>query len=214
MNNIRTSIDLVQNDAWIKNQINKELKKQLDIYLDNALKKIKPQIIQIVSNAITSSPEYNSLLNGDLKYEFGLPDSDTRLEQILKFWTKLNIEYNKFTINSDKLSGGFSINMIDSTYADVLSSSAAIFVTEKRDKLAWLEWLLLLGNKTIIKDYVVQMGYNPKSRTGRAIMKGVLKGKWSVPAEYAGTINDNWITRAIDGTEPKIKSVFLSALRV
>ena len=53
MNNIRTSIDLVQNDAWIKNQINKELKKQLDIYLDNALKKNK------ISNNSDSIKCYN-----------------------------------------------------------------------------------------------------------------------------------------------------------
>lgn len=103
--------------------------------------------------------------------------------------------------------------MIQSDYTDVLNSSAAVFKTEKGTDLNWLEWLLLFGSKTIIKDYEVEFGYNPRSRTGQAIMRGVKRGKWSVPYEFSGTQNNNWITRAIDSVESDIYKTLSEAMK-
>ena len=207
------NIELEENFTQINKKISNILKVELDKSFQRSFIKSKQIILDIVKNAIIRSPEYNSILNGTLKYEFGLPDSADRLNTILKFWTKINADYSKPKLIGNKLYGGFSIYMIDSTYSDVLASSAASFVTEKNSTLNWLEWLLLFGNKTIIKDYVVQFGYNPNSRTGKAIMKGVARGKWSVPSEFAGTAGNNWITRAIDSVDIQINNVIISILK-
>lgn len=211
MSNIRTKIELQDTTAEIEGKILRALRPELNKYLEKTFKKVKPLILGTITEAITSSPEYISLSSGDLKYEFGLPDSDNRLATILKFWTKINADYKSVSINNNKLAGGFTINMIDSSYSDVLGSSAAVFTTEKGTDLRWLEWLLLFGNKTIIKDYVVEFGANPRSRTGRAIMRGVQKGKWQVPSEFSGTQNNNWITRAIDSVESSIYKILYEA---
>lgn len=213
MSNIKYNINIVESNEQIANRILKALKVDLDKYLSKIFDKAKPKIVNLIHNAITSSPEYNSLLSGDLKYEFGLPDSDSRVKTILNFWTKINAEYKKVTINGSKLSGGFTLSMIKSDYSDVLSSSAAVFKTEKGTDLNWLEWLLLFGSKTIIKDYEVEFGYNPRSRTGQAVMRGVKRGKWSVPYEFSGTQNNNWITRAIDSVESDIYKTLSEAMK-
>ena len=213
MSNIRGSVSIVESNDQISAKILKALKVEFDKYLNKVFNKIKPKIITIVQNAITSSPEYNSLLSGDLKYEFGLPDSDSRLQIILNFWTKLNADYKKVSITGDRLSGGFTLNMISSDYNDILNNSAAVFTTEKGTDLHWLEWLLLFGSKTIIRDYEVEFGYNPRSRTGQAVMKGVKRGKWGVPYQFSGTQNNNWITRAIDSVESDVYKLLSEAMK-
>jgi hypothetical protein len=72
--------------------------------------------------------------------------------------------------------------------------------------LPWLQWLLLEGNATIVRNYTVSFGPNRFSRTGFALMRPSLQS-WKVPSEFAGTINDNWITRAIDGAESNIQKL-------
>jgi hypothetical protein len=213
MSTIRSKILLEESSDQIEDKILRALRPEVNKYLKRVFDSIKPQIINIVTNAIVNSPEYNSLLSGDLKYEFGLPDSSSRLGTILQFWKKINAEYKTISVQRKKLVGGFVINMIDKSYSDVLNLSVSSFITEKGSILNWLEWLLLFGNKTIIKDYTVEIGPNPRSRTGQAIMKGIQKSKWSVPSQFSGTPNDNWITRAIDSATPEINKLFNQALK-
>ena len=213
MSNIRGKIFIVETNAQIESKILRALKPELNKYLEKAFNKAKSKIVNAVVKAIKSTPEYQSLLSGDLKYEFGLPDSDSRIENILNFWKNITADFKKVSINSNKLSGGFTISMIDSDYSDVINSAAAVFTTEKGTDLNWLEWLLLFGNKTIIRDYVVEFGDNPRSRTGRAVMKGVKSGKLGVPPEFAGTKNNNWITRAIESADSEINSILKEATK-
>lgn len=207
------SLDIKNSDAEINQKILNVLKPQVNSYFRKVISTIKTPIIELVIQSIKSAPEYSSLLSGDLKYEFGLPDSDQRLDRILKFWEKLYIDNSPIKIVSNKLTGNFILKMIQSDFSDVINSSAAVLKTEKKQELNWLEWLLLFGNQTIIKNYEVEFGSNPRSRTGQAVMRGVKNGKWSVPSEFAGTINDNWITRAIDSIDPQINNILLKALK-
>jgi hypothetical protein len=213
MSIIRSKISLEESSDQIEEKILRALRPEINKYLKGVFDKVKPQIINIVTNSIINSPEYASLLSGDLKYEFGLPDSDSRINTILQFWKKINTEYKTVSIQNKKLVGGFVINMIDKSYSDVLNLSVSSLTTEKGSVLNWLEWLLLFGNKTIIKDYTVEIGPNPRSRTGKAIMKGVQRSKWSVPSQFSGTPNNNWITRAIDSVIPEINKLFNQELK-
>lgn len=213
MSNLRARVEIAETTDQIEGKILQALKPEVNKYLQKVFDKTKPRILQVLTDSIISSPEYSSLLSGNLKYEFGLPDSDNRVASILKFWQKLNVEYKSVSINGKKLVGGFVINMVDSSYTDVLSSASATFKTEKGTDLNWLEWLLLFGNKTIIKDYIVEFGPNPRSRTGQAVMKGIQKGKWSVPPSFSGTKNNNWITRAIDSSTPEINKILKEVVK-
>jgi hypothetical protein len=213
MPNIKINLELKTSENYIYRKILQSLKPQVDEYLSSIFTKVQPKIIALVQQSIKNAPEYLSLQSGQLKAEFGIADSDTRLNALLEFWQNITAKYNKVSVRGNTLVGGFSISMIRSDYSDVLSSSVATVVTEKGKELNWLEWLLLFGNKTIIKDYTVELGPNQRSRTNMAIMKGSVSGKWSVPAQYSGTQDNNWITRSIDLVSSEIENLFTKELK-
>lgn len=211
-NGIGISVKILESNDQIAYSILKALLPQVNDLLNKSFYKVKSDIVLLVQNAIVNSPEYGSLLSGTLQLEFGLPDSASRVEQILSFWKFIDVEYSKAKISSKKITGSFSISMIKSDYSDVLNSSAATLLTEKGQQLNWLEWLLLFGDKTIIKEYNVEFGSNPRSRTGGAIMRVSSSGKWGVPPQFAGVASNNWITRAIDSVGDQINNLLIQAL--
>lgn len=213
MVNLSGFLKLEETESQINKKILEALLPQVDKYLNKLFNKVSVQIKDTIIEAIKKAPEYSSLLYGQLKAEFGLPDSDTRVNSIINFWQDISVEYKNTKISRNALSGGFKISMIKRDFSDVLGSSDATFITEKGDALNWLEWLLLFGNKTIIKEYNIELGPNPRSRTGMAIMKGAVAGKWSVPSTYSGTINNNWITRSVDSVDSTINSILSKALK-
>lgn len=124
----------------------------------------------------------------------------------------MTVTYNKATISKNSIKGSFSLSAIQSDYTDILAIPESILITEKGQKLEWLKWLLLFGDKTIIKDYTVVLGPNPRSRTGNAVMVQETKSRWNIPPQFAGTLNNNWITRSIDSVNDEINSILLNAL--
>lgn len=208
------SINIIESTDVISQRILKALLPEVTNYFQKAFNKCKNSIDSLISEALTQSPEYQSILSGKLKYEFGLPDAENRLSTILSIIKNIQIKYNKPKISKNQIEGSFILQMIPSDYSDLLSSAAAILDTEKGAQLEWLRWLLLFGDKTIIRDYVVKIGPSSRSRTGNAIMVSTIKGRWGVPPEFAGTKNNNWITRAIDNASSGIEQLLLDSLKV
>ena len=207
-------INILESNDEISQKLLKALLPEVTKYFNKAFNQCKKEITTIVSSAIVSSPEYQSIMSGKLKYEFGLPDSGSRLASILSFWKYLDIQYDKPKIIKNQINSYFTLSMIKSDYSDVLSSAAATFKTEKGSDLEWLQWLLLFGDKVIIKDYSVEIGPNPRSRTGNAVMVGNTRGRWGVPPEFSGTSQNNWITRAIDSADGAINELLNKCLKV
>ena len=77
--------------------------------------------------------------------------------------------------------------------------------------LPWLQWLLLDGTKVLIDSHQVVIGPNLRSRTSMAIMRP--GSGWSVPNEFAGTQNNNWLTRAIDSSSDSINNLLKRAFK-
>lgn len=203
-------LKVIETEQQIIQGILQSIKDDFNDLMTKAAKKASLNIQNIVRYAIISSPEYDSIISGKLKLDFGIPDPISKLATLLSIWENIKVETIPISIKRSRLNGGFSLYLIKSDFSDVLDSSAAKVITEKNQNLNWLEWLLLMGDKTIIKDYHVIYGPNPASRTGDAIM--VKKGRWKVPSEFSGTINNNWITRALDKVESEIDNAITGAL--
>ena len=62
--------------------------------------------------------------------------------------------------------------------------------------MPWLDWLITEGDKPIVKGY--KYVNDVIGRSGQGIMKQQNGESWRVPPEFAGDINDNFITRALD----------------
>jgi len=199
---MKIGLKLLENDAVIQKRVLKLIKDALDSAIKRSIGIVSTETKNLVRGAIVSSDEYRELLGGELQAELGVADSSTRLGYILEIWLdSLTISRKPVRISGSYITGGFSIFMIKQDWSDVLGSSAAQYVTSKGTVMPWLEWLLLAGDATIIKDYTfsanIPKGFN--SRTGGGVMLDAPQKRWSVPRRYAGTAADNFVTRSLQG---------------
>ena len=147
--------------------------------------------------------------SGTLNAEVGLPAgqassaADAIVEAVLE---SLDVTFKRFDTN---LSGGLSIGIQPEDFQNILGIGQATIITEKGQKLDWLQWLLESGNRIIIRDYDIAYGsYGRRSRSGQgSIMVKTGKGGWKMPSQYAGTIEDNFVTRAFEGREEDIARI-------
>lgn len=209
---MKLSISILESNIEINAAILNGLLPQVNKYMDWGIGIIKNELPQIISNSIMNSPEYQSLLSGELRYEFGISDPGPKLAGLVDIWAN-NIHYTRMkpTITGDRIRAFFAANTMRVDCADVIYTDYALVVDGTRGyTLPWLEWLLLDGNTTIVDNYEVVVGANKYSRTGKALMKPSSKS-WKVPSLYAGTASDNWITRAIDSVTNDIDNLLNKA---
>lgn len=213
---MRFKISILEKNKEIEQKILQALLPQVNKALGSYYKTIIPKIKIVIAEAIKSSPEYNSITNGVLKYELGIPDGDSRVNSLLNIWlSNINIEPKLVIIKNSQIIGGLKISLIRADLSDVLGSDAAIITDNKTGSMVdWLNWLSLAGDKTIIRDYDFILGSNPRSRTGGGIMRySPGSGKWKVPSEFSGTVTNNWITRSIDIAADNIENILSSTLK-
>jgi hypothetical protein len=182
--------------------------------MTNGINTLKRELPEIVRASIVNTPEYESIMNGKLKYEFGIPDPSSKLAGLLDIWSNnIQVQYMKPSIIGSKIKGFFSANMIRIDFADVLYTDYALVIDNLRGyNLPWLEWLLLEGNRIIVSKHIVSMRPSVYSRTGNAVMIESKKS-WRVPSEFSGTIGDNWITRSLDSAEGAIEDLLQRAFK-
>ena len=176
-----------------------------------ATKNITRKLPDLVVEAIKSQPEYSSLLNGELRGEFGLTNSVSKVNDIIRIWAdNIVVETEEPKIRGSQIVAFYSISMIDSDYSDVLGSPAAKQLIEGGN-LPWLRWLLLDGGSILVPKYDVKFGPNPNSRTGNAVM--VEGGSYSVNPQYRGQQGNNWVTRAVGSVNNSIEKLISQSLK-
>lgn len=201
------SVNLLESNSQIRLLILNGIISELKQVIAKSIPRISSDLKDIIKQALKEEPEYQSLVSGKLKAEFGIPrssDVDLVVDAIVN---TLEVHQDALVISSYGIKGGFTIDMMRSTdmggviYTDIASS-----IDASGYAIPWLEWLLLKNNQILVKNYSVQYGNNTKSRSGMAIM---IKSEenWRVPPEFAGSINNNWTTRAIERIESKVYNI-------
>jgi len=186
MSSLKFNIKLVDSDATVNKAILNALIPELNKYLDKIYNRMSNEIPDILINSIQAQPEYASLLGGQLQGEFGIVDPQSRINDILstikngKVVTKTPV-----SIVGQKIKGGIKLEMVRKDLQDLLSLGSAS---------------IIIGSHEFI------FGPSPFSRTGLGIMRQG-SGGWRVPPEFAGSINNNWITRAIDASSAQINDI-------
>lgn len=209
----------VGNTKRFEAQVIQKIQQEINTTISKNLKHVKSELQLAVRGALLLSPEVQSLLSGGkLQAEFGLEDGRDAITQIIDFWVS-NIVVKSSRVTTGRLSfnqgrkrvfrSNLSISMIKADYHDVISLPAANIFTDKGVTLPWLEWLLKFGDKYIVRDYEIKynVSSNTNSRSGIAIMVPAPKRSWRVPPEFAGTQNNNFVTRAIDSIDTKIEDI-------
>jgi hypothetical protein len=209
---MKFNIKILDSNSQITKNILEGLIPEIDSYMKKTLQYIRTNLPELINNILINTDTYDSLVGGQLQYEFGITDPVNKLNEILDIWTRnVKIDYKSPIVSASKIKASFSVSVIRSDFSDVLSSDAALMIDTLRGySLPWLEWLLLEGNKSIVKNQQVILRPSRFSRTGMALMKESNKS-WKVPSQYAGTISNNWITRAIDDNESTINNFLTKA---
>ena len=171
---------------------------------------IKNQIQDLVGTWVRSQPEIQSLaMSGDLAGQFGLI-AGTSLGAANKIVNSIQqstqVEIKKI---NKKLEGGLTLTCQPSSFANLLGIPDGHVKTFDGD-LHWLRWLLESGNKILVVNY----HYTPSVGFGRSKI-GIMDkgGAWRVPPEFAGTLEDNFVTRAFLGKEKDLNALFSRILR-
>lgn len=209
-------LELVESDKEIEKKIIKAFRQEITTRISRAARKLKPSMRSILERVIKSQPEYAALDGGRLAGDFGLIDGKASADAIIRVWLdSLKIRVLPTRQVASTLRAGLTIEAIKADYSDVTVLPDAIVVTNKGQELPWLEWLLLLGNSSIIMEYDVF--YNARnqtrSRSGQAIMARRRGRSWSVPNEFSGVQDNNWITRAIDSGDDEIEKTIISTVQ-
>lgn len=159
------------------------------------LNEAQPQI----ENFIRESETYESLIDGQLKGDFGIV-SEKEIESIIQEFVDIRIELVK---------GGLNIYYDSPAFFEIVSLSK-----QNGSAVPWFQWLMLEGDKIVVEGFSVtdDIPGQAESRSGEAIM--ITGGDFRVDPHFSGTESDNWITRMLQDYLPEIKNISGRALQV
>lgn len=188
---------------------------QVQIMLNRAAKPIQERIKQKFSELIYNHIVTQSLLGhvktgsgASLQGELGLVSPISKVVGVINHWlSTLYFSPRKVVATSNDLRGGFVLGMVQADFQDVINISDAIQVTEKGWNLKWLEWLVLNGDKVIIRNYKIFVKRGA-GRSGEAIMRAEGEGLWHMPTDFGPYNSDNnFVTQVIDKMDNFIESI-------
>ena len=139
---MKFNIKILDSDSQLYKAILDALLPEVTDYMTNAVSIIKREIPEIIKGAIENSPEYASLSSGKLQYEFGIPDVNTKLVNLINLWiNSIQYPYMRPVIVGNRIKSSFEVNAIRVDFAEVLYSDDALVIDGIRGyNLPWLEW--------------------------------------------------------------------------
>jgi hypothetical protein len=198
----------IKSDRVFYEASSEEMYKQIQKNIVSIQNKVKPQISSIILNELMNSNTVNSLLAGKLKDDFGL------------FGNVVNVTVNNIVntisqniqiqITRSKKAGSIltiAVNLLPQNISELFSVAGGSFPS-KGGNVDWLEWLLTRGTQVIIGDYWLFPNAKGFTRSGgTSIMKRIEskpREPFRVDSNYAGSPDDNFITRAIESVADDI----------
>lgn len=166
-------------------------------------------IHSVLYNAMLESDTYISLTYGTLRADFGLDaDMIAQLPNIIKNLIDVTVKWNDAYGKRGRMKNEYEIFNVQVGVIPKFGTKAGSKVIRPAIEAAkyysngnlidWLTWLLFGGVEVVVEDYKVLY----KAGRGRSEM-GIMAGPngyftFEVDPQYAGTINDNWVTRTLE----------------
>ena len=179
-------------------------------------------IQEFIAERLEESDTFKSLTGddgiGELRGEFGLDDSS--VDQIRsEVYSFIGIAFSGFSDIIVEIGGKGGLYMASAitlgTDPEInsftFSSDKFSFKTEKGDDIVWLDWLLNAGTSTVISEY----RYKRREGSGRSKLGVMLESKsgYSVNPKFAGTSEDNWLTRIIFNNKEQMKAIIIKFIK-
>jgi hypothetical protein len=168
--------------------------------------KLRNAIKPIIIDSIYDCPEMESVRSGKLKYDFGI-ETDPTLIIAWSVADSMRLSYSY----SPSYVFNFQITVQPINDNTLLSLPQSFVKLGDGGEIPWLEWLLKKGSKIIMLDFGVL--YKQAGRTGGAIMVENIS-PFMVDPNYAGTDDDNFISRALSKNINKIQQTAWQTLLI
>lgn len=215
---VKYKTKLLDNRRVIADKINKALRKQLEVKVAAFSSAIKDDLPKVLIEAIQAGDVYQSLVGGfgpkNLRAEFGFPDSldANSVNNIVEAIVGAIIVTHKIKTGSSGISGKIRIQAVRKDLQDALELPQSQ-IDSKGGLVEWLDWLSFEGDRIVVSGFDIKYGnFNKQySRSGKAIMRES-KGFWKVPAAFSGTKDNNWVTKAIEQSNDKIRDAITTLI--
>jgi len=206
------SIQIVDPITSIEKNVNKAFAEIINNAIERQKNKIVNSVKALIPGWIRVQPEIISLTSsevGSLVGQFGIQQNSNAIVTniINAVVDSTEIKFVKYKPNLD---GGLELRFQPADFQNLLSLSDG-HVRYGTGDLHWLEWLLKRGDTVIVANYQ----YNPKTGIGRSGLGNMIYGgSFRVPPQFAGTQDNNFITRSFLGSrqQQQIISVLEKAL--
>lgn len=200
-------ITLTESDSKIESKILKALSEEINNAWPKKINLVKDIFSRNSYDSVLNCPEMDSVTNGILRIDFGITfNPAAAIANAVA--QSVSVVFDK--VNSKITSGGFKVTVQPLDYLNVLSLPQSVVVTEKGASLPWLDWLLTYGDSIIIANFGVKYSTG-KGRTGGGYMISPAR-PFQVNSAFSGTVDNNFITRAIINKLPDIENDLIKAL--
>lgn len=208
---VKGNLVVTTTERKLREMIVMELKPKIIKAFEVSIPAIKKFIREHIEAQISSSYDFRSMMGGELAAELGFEDGTKIVRAIIRELLKeidVKIEKSRFDANGIEIVLG--ARFIDLSFSNVLDMPEASYLSmsetgETLVEIPWAEWLLTKGYSIVVKNYYIDYSLTPeeskRSRSGLALMKPSKTQNYRIPSGYAGTINDNVITRAFEKSE-------------
>ena len=209
------TIKLTDSVKDIRSKVNVGIADHINGIFANKRSYLTKEISYLIGVWVRSQPEMLSLAtssnDNSLRGHFGLPDgSETNAVDMIVKSIQQSTEISIKKIDN-KLQGGITFRCQPSHFANLLGLPVGHTQTKPpHENLHWLRALLESGLSPIVVGY----HYTPGKGFGRShIGRMAISGAWAVPPDFAGTLDNNFITRAFDKKEKDLNALFSRILK-
>lgn len=166
-------------------------------------------IAQFLYEKLITSSTYYSLTSGTLRAELGLDDENvSKIPDAIVDMIGVDTSYN---ISNGQIK--IIIKFVDDNF-DPNENGSYISINKKGESyfIPWLLWLLTAGDSDVVVDHFVAL-VPGEGRSEMAIMVKKEGETFSIEPYYAGTPNDNWLTRTVKENIQEIKNIIIGILK-
>ena len=209
------SVQIIDSVASVNRKVNTAIANHMNKLIPKNRNRAKAQIKSQIRGWIEEQPEVASLMTqgglGSLNAQFGLPPGipTITIEAILRaLIASIKVIFTKV---NNKVQGGIEFRIQGDVILSLLGIPGGTIITDKGTPLNWLEWLLTRGHEVIVSGYM----YTPapgQGRSGGGTMTGGSIFRVE-PISFAGTVNNNFITRAFSGRNKDLSRILRVLLK-
>lgn len=206
------TINILESDSQIESMVLHALVKEANKIVRRSVNGIIGAVKPVVRIAMENSLAIHSLRSGTLKADFGLTRDPTPaiIDTIVN---SVEVRTTRFSAVGGSIKGGLTLTVQPTDYSLLTTSPAIGGQVIKGGIMPWLDWLLVSGDAIIIADFGVE--YGPYGRSGGAHMVKTSEGirPFKVNTNFSGTLDNNFITRALNGYQEYIGDVIVRNIK-